>query len=366
MKFTIERSDALAAVTRVSGVVARKGTIPILSHVKIDAHDGSVTFTGTDLDVESTATVGANIAVVGSVTMDGPRLRDVIAAAPVGAEISFDATGDTDPRVAVKYGRSRFMVPSLNAADFPTLATIPKSVAFQVEAASFGSALARVESSASTELSRNYLRGVYLHVVNGRLTFVATNGHTLALDSMPVPDGAEKIPGVIVPSKAVAEIIKLCGDNLGSVTVIVGPSGVGVDAGSESVRSKVIDGNYPDYLRVIPKETGGVVRFSKQDMVSAIKRATIAADDMVSTVIFNVSAGKITVEGRGLAEAADEIEAEYDGPDVRIAAAAQYCAGALARVTGTAEIGFSGEVDPMVWRESGDTESLTVVMPLRA
>lgn len=366
MKFSIERSDAFAAVTRVSGVVAKKGTIPILGHVKIEARDGSVTFTGTDLDIESTASVAGTVEVAGAVTMDGSRLREVVAAAPQGAEIVFDATAETDPRVTVKYGRSRFRVPSLAAADFPVMATVPKSVAFEVDSASLAAALTQVSAAASTEIARYYLCGVFVHVVGDRLTFVATNGHTLAVDSIPVPDGAAKIPGVIVSSKTVAEIIKLCGDNLGPVTMIVGQSGVGVDVGSQSIRSKVIDGNYPDYARVIPKDVPHVVRFAKSDMATAIKRATIAADDLASTVVFNVSAGKITVEGRGLAEAADEIEAEYDGPDARIAASAFYCVAALARASGTVEVGFSGEVDPMIWREAGDTESLTIVMPLRA
>lgn len=365
MKLTIERSHALAALSRVTGVVARNSNVPILNNVLICAAGDGVTFRATDLDMEATASCPASVSVAGDLTVDAGKLREVVASSAPGAELSMELDASDDPRLIVKSGRSRFKLPVLHADMFPSIPEDDWTESVTISADDLSDLLTRSVMSASTEVTRYYLCGVYLHVDGGRLRAVATNGHHLTYRDG--PKSKAKISGEIVPTKAVTEILKAVKDFSGDVTLSFKDDRmIGLDAPDVRLRAKVVDGKFPDYKRVIPEPPANVAVIDSDAVSLALRRAVIGADDKIRTVIMDFAPNVLTVRGRGQAEALDEVEIEYDGPSTTLAFNSSYVTGILDQIDGAAEVRFGGAVDHTTWRGVADNDGLTVLLPIRA
>lgn len=365
MKFTLERHHALAAIGRVTGVVSRNSNVAILNNVAIVAEKGRIVFRATDLDMEATATCAANVTTEGRTTVDADKLRQIIAAAAQGSEISFELGGEDDPRLFVKSGRSKFRLPVIEYDVFPTIPDDGWTESVTISASDLSEVLTRSVMSASTEVTRYYLCGVYLHIAGGRLRAVATNGHHLTYRDGPKSE--VKIGGEIVPTKAVTEILKAIKDVGGDVTLSFKDDRmIGLETADVRLRAKVVDGKFPDYKRVIPSPPENVAVIDSDAVSVALRRAIIASEDKIRTVIMDFAPGSLTVRGRGQVEALDEVEIEYDGPETTLAFNSSYVTAILDQIDGAAEIRFGGAIDHTTWRGVADNDGLTVLLPIRA
>lgn len=360
MKITIERSRALAALNKVFGVVPSRTTIPILGNVLISTHDDdSIVIRGTDLDMESVVVCEADVHDAGTTTVDASKLRDIFNAAAQGSQISLELTGD-DPRMTVKSGRSRFKLPVLSAADYPAMPT-HDGARFTIGATELKTMIDYVAFAMSTEETRYYLNGALFTVRGGVLRLVATDGHKLAKIDGPE---IEEFSPVIVPRKAVVEVRRALSSYSGEVSVVVGNS-VSFCMGPHTIVTKQIDGTFPDYERVIPRDWSKEIVADSALLTAAIKRAMIATDDRSTSVVLSAADGVVAAFRRGDTEARDEFDAEYSDEQIEIGFNAKYLLDTLARLSGEVSVCLTDPASPSVWRARGDDNGLAVVMPMR-
>ena len=253
MKLTIERAALLKSLGHVQSVVERRNTIPILSNVKIDAGDASVRLNATDMDLDIVEAATADVSTPGSTTVSAHTLYDIVRKLPDGAQIDIDAAGDG--QVVLSAGRSRFTLASLPTDEFPVLSGGELPHQFTLSAAELRGLIDRTRFAISTEETRYYLNGIYLHKAESDgtalLRAVATDGHRLASVEVPLPAGAEEVPGVIVPRKAVAELRKLIDESGDEVAVSMSESKIRFAFDDAVLTSKLIDGTFPDRKSVV-------------------------------------------------------------------------------------------------------------------
>ena len=256
MRLTIERAALLKALGHVQSVVERRNTIPILSNVLLSADGARVGLSATDLDMEIIDETPANVESAGQITAPAHTLYEIVRKLPEGADVSLSFSGD-DPRLTVQAGRSRFNLPVLPAGDFPVMSSDGLSAHVEIDTGDLIRLIDKTRFAISTEETRYYLNGLYLHVVTEggevRLRAVATDGHRLALAEMPAPEGAAGLPGVIIPRKTIQEVRRLLDDAGENIQFQVSPQKVRLEFGAAALTSKVIDGSFPDYVRVIPR-----------------------------------------------------------------------------------------------------------------
>lgn len=376
MKLSIARRDLHPVLTIVQRIVERRNNILILSNVLLSADARGLTLRATDLDIEISTRIAAEVEEPGSITVPAARLHDIVGKLADG-QIRLEAAGDSASEVRLVSGRARFALQALPATDYPALESGELPHAFGLPADLLAAALEGVALAISTEETRYYLNGVYVHVSEAEsrlLTFVATDGHRLSLVRRYCPEGADGMPGVIVPRKTVAEVSKLCRGNPKEARLSISDTKIQFEIGDVTLVSKLIDGTFPEYGRVIPPPPP----------ITAVvpREATREAVDRVMTVTAERGrAVKITIE-----EAASEMRLEVANPDagsavetVDMAAPAsgsiviglngQYLAGALEALGGdTVSIAATDPGSPVLMTPADDlagTRRLIVVMPMR-
>ena len=283
MKVTIERSVLLKALGHVHRIVERRNTIPILANVLIEAADGKLALKSTDLDLEASERVSADVAQNGATTVPAHVIYDIVRKLPEGAQASLETTGDTG-QLVLRAGRSRFTLQALPASDFPDLTSGEFSHRFALPAAELKRLIENTQFAISTEETRYYLNGIYLHTVDvggaPMLRAVATDGHRLARVEAPAPEGSTGIPGVIVPRKAVNEVQKLLEDLSQDVTIEISTAKARFQFGDVVLTTKLIDGTFPglcarhsDRQRQAPRRRQGAVREGGRSGSDALLRA---------------------------------------------------------------------------------------------
>lgn len=360
MRASFERSELLRLLGPVTKVVESRNTIPVLGNVLLAVApsadgitDGSVSLTGTDLDIRITATGTAKVAEGGSVTVDAKKFEDVVRKLPTQAEIAVS----TEPNfLIVKAGRSRFKLATLPVADFPDITVGDFTATFDTDLAAL---FKPVQYAMSDEATRYYLCGVYLHVDGHNLRAVATTGHVLARHDMAIPEGAEVMPGVIVPRKAVPLVPP------GEVTVSVSTTKVRFTSGGIEVVSKLIDGTYPDYQRVIPSANDNIARVDRAALVAANDRVAAVVSERGRAVKLSFTPGAVELSTRNDAdEARDELAATYASEPIDIGFQTGYLSSTLAAFTGAeVEIALADGLTPAVFRDGGNV--LALIMPVR-
>ncbi|MBN9011592.1 MAG: DNA polymerase III subunit beta, partial [Rhizobiales bacterium] len=268
MKVTVERAQLLKSLGHVHRVVERRNTIPILGNVLIRAEGARLALKATDLDLEVTETLAAETATAGSTTVPAHMFYDIVRKLPDGSQIVLESDGDRAV-LAIRAGRSRFTLQTLPESDFPDLAAGDMSHAFSLSAADVKRLIDRTQFAISTEETRYYLNGIYLHAAGSAksetLRAVATDGHRLAQVDLPLPKGASGVPGVIVPRKTVGEVQRLIEDAEAEVTIELSQGKIRFTLGNVVLTSKLIDGTFPDYGRVIPQNNDKELRVDKKD-----------------------------------------------------------------------------------------------------
>ena len=366
MKISIERSDLIKALGHVQNVVERRTTIPILSNVMLQADGDSLTFVATDLDIEIQESTPAMIEAPGSVTAPAHLLYDIARKLPDGAQISI--TVDANERLEVKAGRSNFLLPLLPAGDFPKLTADGFTHNFVLTASELSRLIDKTRFAISTEETRYYLNGIYLHAHEGALRAVATDGHRLALAELDLPNGASGLPGVIIPRKTIAEIRRLIDGGDSDVSLSISDAKIRFNYGSAVLTSKLIDGTFPDYERVIPKTNEKELVIDNKVFAGAVDRvATISAEKSRSVKLsLTQDTLELTVNNPEHGNATEQLIVDYGSDPLEIGFNAKYLLDVTGQIGGRDTTLFlDGPASPALVKDTDDPATLFVLMPLR-
>ncbi len=373
MKATIERATLMRCMSHVQSVVERRNTIPILSNVLIDAHeDGSVKVMATDLDLQIVETMRASgVETAGAITVSAHLLNDIIRKLPEGCQVSLAAA---ENRLEVKAGRAKFKLPTLPRDDFPMIVEGDLPTSFELPAKMLAEMIDRTKFAISTEETRYYLNGIFLHVTDEEkpvLKAAATDGHRLARFTLDRPDGAEGMPDVIVPRKAVGEIRKLLEEVDGNVLIDLSASKIRFTLSGEGgvvLTSKLIDGTFPDYSRVIPTGNDKLLKVDPKLFYDGVDRVATIATEKTRAVKMGLEENKLvlSVTSPDNGNAAEEVEAEYSSEPFEIGFNANYLKDILAQIdSDTVELHLADAGAPTLIRKDESSPALYVLMPMR-
>ena len=371
MKATIERATLLKCLSHVQSVVERRNTIPILSNVLIEAAgDGTVRVMATDLDLQVVESLGAvSVESPGAITVSAHLLFDIARKLPDGSQVSLETA---DNRMTVKAGRSRFSLPTLPRDDFPVIVEGDLPTSFELPATTLAQLIDRTRFAISTEETRYYLNGIFLHVTDEDLRAAATDGHRLARYTISRPDGAEGMPDVIVPRKCVAELRKLLEEALdANVLVDLSASKIRFTLGGENgvvLTSKLIDGTFPDYTRVIPTGNDKLLRLDPKSFWQGVDRVATIATEKTRAVKMALDNDRVTlsVTSPDNGTASEEVPADYKSSGFEIGFNAAYLKDILSQIEGdTVELHLADAGAPTLIRQDDKSPALYVLMPMR-
>jgi len=371
MRLLIEKSALLKALQHVTSVVERRNTIPILANVSLRAEAGMLHFKATDLDIEVTETAQAEVAAPGGTTAPAHTLHDIVRKLPEGSQIEVSRQGD-EGRMALTAGPSRFLLACLPADDFPDLGLSGMSHRFELPARDLARLIEKTRFAISTEETRYYLNGIYLHAAETpegwRLRAVATDGHRLARMDVDLPEGGGGMPGVIVPRKTVHEVAKLLTDHNETVAVELSANKIRFTAGNVVLTSKLIDGTFPNYQQVIPQGNDRILQVENAAFISAVDRVSTLSSEKGRAVKLNIAGGKLvlSVNNPDSGSATEELEAEYAAEPMEIGFNARYLLDISAQFEGDrAVFKLSDASAPTVMQDEKDASALYVLMPMR-
>jgi DNA polymerase-3 subunit beta len=382
MKVTVERAALLKALGHVHRVVERRNTIPILSNVLLRAEAEGLKLKATDLDMEVTETIRADVSQAGATTIPAHVIYDIVRKLPEGSQVSLETTGETG-QMQLRSGRSRFMLQALSESDFPDLAAGEMQVSFALPAQDLKRLIEKTQFAISTEETRYYLNGIYLHTIEvegeTKLRAVATDGHRLARIEMPAPEGSAGMPGLIVPRKAVAEIQKLVDDGGAEVKVELstakirltfdgGEGGEAASSGGVVLTSKLIDGTFPDYQRVIPTGNDKLLTVERGEFAKAVDRVSTISSERGRAVKLALSEGRLTlsVNNPDSGNAVEELDVSYDAAPLDVGFNARYLLDITGQLDGeTAVFKLADPGSPTVIQDRDGAPTLYVLMPMR-
>jgi len=371
MKVTVERSTLLKSLGHVHRVVERRNTIPILSNLLLRGSEDGLKLKATDLDIEVVETVPADVTEPGATTVPAHTLYDIVRKLPDGSQVSLETSGETGQMV-LRSGRSRFTLQTLPESDFPDITAGEMAHRFALPAGELKRLIDKTQFAISTEETRYYLNGIYLHAidVDGRpiLRAVATDGHRLARVDTAAPQGSLGMPGVIVPRKAVAEIQKLLEDGESEVQVELSATKIRVATAAVVLTSKLIDGTFPDYQRVIPSGNDKLLTVDRGDFAAAVDRVSTISSERGRAVKLSMSEGRMTlsVTNPDSGSATEEIEVDYDAGPLDIGFNARYLMDIAAQLDGdTALLKLADPGSPTVIQDREGASALYVLMPMR-
>ena len=371
MKLSIERNILLKAVSQAQSVVERRNTIPILANVLIEAEGEHVQFRATDLDIEVLDKAAAHVKRAGATTVPAVTLHDIVRKLPDGAlvTISDDAVKG---RLKVEAGRSVFSLATLPKEDFPVMASSEYAANFSAPAPLLRRLFDKSKFAISTEETRYYLNGVYMHVPEADgghvIRCVATDGHRLARVDADLPQGAANIPGVIVPRKTVGELRKLLDEDDIMIAVSVSETKVRFATPEITLTSKVIDGTFPDYARVIPKGNTRKLEVDAREFAKAVDRVSTVSSERSRAVKLSLGEDRLilSVNSPDSGTAEEELAVAYGNDKLEIGFNAKYLLEIASQVDReNAVFLFNSSGDPALMREGNDTSAIYVVMPMR-
>ena len=370
MKVTIERTSLLKTLGHVQSVVEKRNTIPILSNVLLDAAGGVLKLSATDLDIAITEQTGAMVEEAGATTVSAHTLFDIVRKLPDGSDVSL--TLEDGERLIVKAGRSRFTLAALDKDDFPIMNEGDLPHRFALAAEELKRLIDKARFAISTEETRYYLNGIYLHVAEGAegpvLRAVATDGHRLAQVEQDLPDGAGSMPGIIVPRKMVGEIRKLIDEFDGTINLAISDTKIRVSFDGAVVTSKLIDGTFPDYRRVIPQSNDKQMDIDCRLFAEAVDRVSTISSDKTRSVKLSLSDDQLTlsVNSPDSGSATEELATSYSSDSMEIGFNSRYLLDILAQIEGeTVQVMLADAGSPTILQDVMDSAALYVLMPMR-
>ncbi len=370
MKLTIERTNLLRSLGHVQSVVERRNTIPILSNVKIEADGESLSLNATDMDLDIVENVAADIATPGATTAPALTFFEIVRKLPDGAQIELEAPGDG--KLTIRAGRSRFTLSCLPTEDFPVMTGGEYAHTFSLAAGDLRELIDRTRFAMSTEETRYYLNGIYLHVFDRDgtqvLRAVSTDGHRLASVELPLPDGAAGMPGVIVPRKTVGEIRKLIDETGDDVEISLSEAKIRFSFDDAVLTSKLIDGTFPDYQRVIPTGNDKEMTVDRKSLSDAVDRVSAISSEKSRAVKLALDGDTLTLSAsspeNGTAQ--EEIEVGYGQDGLEIGFNSAYLLDIARQIdSDTAIFHLSDAASPTIIRGDEDAGTIYVLMPMR-
>ena len=366
MKLAIDRMSLLRPLGHVQSVVERRNTIPILANVVLRAEDGQLSLTATDMDMDIMTEVGCAVATAGTTTMSAHMLYDIVRKLPDGSEVELSIG---DGHAMISAGRSSFRLPTLPVDDFPAISSNDLPTNFVLTAADFRDLVDATKFAISTEETRYYLNGIYLHKSDaGDLCAVATDGHRLAMTKQTLPSGAAQMPSIILPRKAVGELRKLLDDYDGDVTVAMSETRAEFAFGKVRLTTKLIDGTFPDYTRVIPTNNDKIMQVDVGAFSAAVDRVSTISSEKSKSVKIGLREGIMTLSASNTdaSSATEELEVSYGGNEMEIGFNARYLLDIAGQVNSElVEFALADQGSPTLVRTPGDDASLFVLMPMR-
>ena len=373
MKFKVDRATLLKALAHVQSVVERRNTIPILANVMIAVRDGKLTLTATDMEIAIVEDVTADSSRNGACTAPAATLYEIVRKLPDGALVELDCPGGDAP-LALRAGRYATSLVVLPTDDFPsmTAGTLPHK--FVLPAQTLRSLIDRTRFAISTEETRYYLNGIYIHQTEADgvkvLRAVATDGHRLARVEEPLPEGAGSMPGVIVPRKTVGEFRKLLDEITGDVEVALSDTRIQFRVGTVTLTSKLIDGTFPEYERVIPRDNDKVLRVGRQDFAEAVARVAAISSERSRPVKMSLARDLLVLSASSPEQgtASEELDGDrvkYEAGPLEIGFQARYLNDITDQISSVVEFRFSDGAAPTVVLDSADASALYVLMPMR-
>lgn len=370
MKFTAERATILKSLAHVQSVVEKRTTIPVLSNVKIEAENGRLRLTATDMEIAISDYSNAKVIDEGRITLPAGVLYDIVRKLPEGAEIEISTlAGD---QVQVKSGRSKFKLLSLPVDTFPVMEQGDLPHKFTLSAQDFHTLIDKVRFAISNEETRYYLNGIYVHAADDNGTQVlrsaATDGHRLARISIALPAGAEEMPGVIIPKKTVNELKKLLADYTGEVQVALSETKIMFTLGDTLIVSKLIDGKFPDYDRVIPKNNDKILEVNTKEFTAAVDRVSTVSLEKARAIKLFVKTGNVTVatDAPDGSTAHEELESSYSADPIETGYNFRYVLDMMGQIEGeTTQFMLADSASPALVRDPSDVSTLYVIMPMR-
>ena len=365
-----KRDDLLGPLSAVSGIIERRHTLPILSNVLMERAGDGLSFLATDIEMQIVSKgVNAGDGESKSITVGARKLVDILRALPADAEVSLQLQ---DKRMVVKAGRSRFTLATLPRDDFPVIVEGDLPTSFEVPAATLAQLIDRTRFAISTEETRYYLNGIFIHVSEDELKAAATDGHRLARFTLPRPAGAEGMPDVIVPRKCVAELRKLLEEALdAAVLVDLSASKVRFTLGGANgvvLTSKLIDGTFPDYTRVIPTGNDKLLKINPKSFFEGVDRVATIATEKTRAVKMALEQDRVvlSVTSPDNGTAAEEVPASYAGTGFEIGFNANYLKDILGQIeSDTVELHLADAGAPTLIRQDDKSQALYVLMPMR-
>jgi DNA polymerase-3 subunit beta len=364
MKLTAEREKLLTPLQAVIGVVERRQTMPVLANVLLGVSEGKLSITATDLEVELVASTEVQIQDAGDITVPGRKFLDILRALPDKVSVSVALEGE---KVVIKAGRSRFSLSTLPAAEFPVIEDINAQQTVQIPRKDLLRLLEKTHFSMAQQDVRYYLNGMLFEIDGLVLRTVATDGHRLALCEGALGVKAKSSQQVIVPRKGVLELQRILSEE-GTASVAIGTNHVRAQIGDVRFTSKLIDGRFPEYSRVIPAAPAAAIKADRDVLRQALQRTAILSNEKYRGIRINVKRNTVTVQAHNpeQEEAEEEIEVNYEGDDLEVGFNVNYLLDALGAIDGQeVEIGLTDSNSSCLIRSPGDSGARYVVMPMR-
>ncbi len=364
MKVSAERQAILGPLQSIIGVVERRQTMPVLANILVVARSEQISLTATDLEVELVATASVDVQQAGEVTLPGRKLLDIVRALPDGAKVTINVEGE---KATVRSGKSRFTLATLPASEFPTVEDIKAQQSLTISQSSLKRLLEKTHFSMAQQDVRYYLNGMLLESDGKTLKTVATDGHRLAFCEAAMDSTASGVQQVIVPRKGVLELQRLLtGED--AVELVIGTNHVRAQIGTIRFTSKLIDGRFPEYGRVIPASPTRKVGADREILRAALQRAAILSNEKYRGIRLSLKPGVLTLQSHNpeQEEAEEELDVTYVGEEMEIGFNVNYLLDALAALDGvTIEVGLTDSNNSCLLTSSAMPEAKYVVMPMR-
>ena len=362
MKFSIDRSALLTALQHVHSVVERRNTIPILSNVLIEAKEDGVYLTATDMDIAVIEKINlekSEVMQLGTITTSAQMLYDIVRKLPENVKV--ELLSEKNDRLGIKASSSSFALNCLPAEDFPSISQEEFKFTFSLETDDLIRLIDKTSFAMSLEETRYYLNGIYLHAVKDaegeKLRTVSTDGHRLSRVDMNIPEGANEIPGVIVPRKTIMEIRKLLEDHSDTINLSLSDNKIKLSFSNVILTSKLLDGTFPDYSRVIPEQNDKTVTISNQLLSEAVDRVSTVSTDKTRAIKVNISKGNLIISATNpdKGSASESLDVIYDGEEVEIGFNSKYVLDVARQIKGNEIIiKLSDSVSPTLVYDKDD------------
>lgn len=365
MKFTITREALIKPLQTVSGIVERRQTLPILSNVLLRLNDQLLTLTSTDLEIEMLTHAEVSKASAGETTLPARKFLDICRALAEDAELDVSVSGE---RVTIRSGKSRFVLSTLPANDFPSIEVNQKLTQLSLSQRALKNAIARTHFAMAQQDVRYYLNGLLLELEGRVIRMVATDGHRLALCETPYPKEINKNQSLIIPRKAVLELYRLLSDDESDIEIRIGGNFIQLKTADISFTSKLIDGRFPDYQNVIPKDGNKKATCSREPLRQALSRVSILSNEKYRGVRMQFSNGAMHILAHNpeQEEAEEEFAIDYTGDNLEIGFNVTYLLDALS--AGDSEqvtLHLSDANSSCLIQGTGEKTCRYIVMPMR-